>query len=225
MDRDTALHTTRERFEPAMWALIDELERTLKGMASVPHVDMMDLRAVGSVLNCALPEAAAEFSRHGLEIAHFNDGKSNKIAGSIEVDGVERPVNIELHLSGPKGGTSKSMHQLAGCVIEPGCDIDREPSLPGLVIDAPPDLLFFLACHLSPTGVSVARSFFKFADGVDQRMIELHRPVSTNKAGNASDPSVHEPKGAKLRIKKPKGEKEENGSATNKRGDAASGEK
>ena len=213
MDRELALQTARERFEAPMWDLIGQLEATLADLARVKHIDLDDPRAVGSVLNSALPEAAlaAKLPDQGMAVAYFNDGQSNKVTASLD----DKSISFEVHLCGPRGGTSKSSHQFAGK------DIEREPSLPGFVVEAPPGLLFFIGLHLRGTGASVARAFLKFADGIDQRMIEIHRSAPAATAGIIVDAQLDGPTGTKFTIKKAKGEQQENGSTTDKWGDAA----
>jgi len=226
LDRDAALQVARERFEAPLWALLGQLETTLADLGRVKHINISDPRAVGSVLNSALSDAAfaVSLAEHGLEVTHVSDGRSNKLTGSLDIDGGERIVSFELHLSGPRGGTSKSSHQFARSDFSV-CDIEEQRSLFPYNVDAPDQLLFFIACHLSGTGVSVARAFLKFADGVDQRMIEIHRAAPILAAGMVEDAPIDEPAGAKLTVKKPKGEKTENGSTTDKRRDAASSSK
>jgi hypothetical protein len=213
LDRELALQAARERFEGPVWDLIQQLEGTLSDLARVKHIDLNDPRAVGSVLNSALPDAAvaANLSELGLTVAYFKDGQSNKVVASLD----DKSVSFELHLCGPKGGTSKASHQFAGK------DIEREPSLPGFVGEAPPGLLFFIGLYLRGTGAAVARAFLKFADGVDQRMIEIHRPASDVSDAVLIEAPLDGPAGSKLKIKKAKGEEKENGSTTNKRGNAA----
>lgn len=213
LDRELALQTARERFEAPMWDLIGQLETTLADLSRVKHIDLDDPRAVGSVLNNALPDAAiaAKLTEQGMTVAYFNDGQSNKVTALLD----DKSVSFEVHLCGPRGGTSKSSHQFAGK------DIEREPSLPGFVIEAPPGLLFFIGLNLSGTGAAVARAFLKFADGIDQRMIEIHRPASAASAGVVIDAPLDSPAGTKFTIKKAKGEQTENGSTTDKRGNAA----
>lgn len=227
MDRDAALLSARERFEPTLWALIEQLEATLAGLSRVPFVDMTDLRGVGSVLNGALRDAAidAELGAHDMEVVHFTDGRSNKVVARLPLDEVVHDVSFELHLCGPRGGTSKSTHQNAGCDFSV-CDIEEQPSLIPYSVPAPGQLLFFLACYLSGTGVRIAKAFIRFADGVDRRMVEIHRPAAlTSGAADASDPAQYVPVGARIKIKKPMGEQEENGGKTDQRGDAASSSK
>lgn len=223
MDRDLALQSARERFEPALWALIEQLEVTLAGLSRVPFVDIADPRGVGSVLNGALRDASSEagLTTHGMEVVHVTDGRSNKVTGSLDHDGTEYAVSFELHLCGPRGGTSKSTHQNAGCDFAL-CDIEEQPSLIPYDVDAPDQLLFFLACFLSGTGVKVSKAFIRFADGVDKRMIEIHRPVEAVSGAGIDSGPVDGPVGTKLKIKKTVGEQEENGSKTDQRGDAAS---
>lgn len=213
MDRELVLQAARERFEEPVWDLIHQLEGTLSGLAQVKHIDLNDPRAVGSVLNSALPDAAiaASLSDHGLTVAYFKDGQSNKVTASLD----DKSVSFELHLCGPKGGTSKASHQFAGK------DIEREPSLPGFVVEAPTGLLFFIGLYLRATGATVDKAFLRFADGVDQRMIEIHRPAYQVSDGVVADAPLDGPAGSKLKIKKTKGEEKENGSATNKWGNAA----
>lgn len=221
MSRDSVLQAARERFETPIWALLGQLENTLADFAKVQHIDMSDLRAVGSVLNSALPDAAdaAGFTDHGLEVVHCRNGQSNKVAGTITLGDEDHQVSFELHLCGPRGGTSKMAHQFAGY------DIEQEPTFPGFELDAPPDMLLFIACHLSGTGMTITRAYLKFADGVDQRKIEIHRDISTTTAGVIADAPVEGPAGAKLTIKKPKGDQEQDGGKADKRGDAASSSK
>jgi len=218
LDRDSALQAVRQRFEPAIWSLLGQLEVTLGGLAKVKHVDLNDPRAVGSVLNSTLPDAAnaAKLSDHGLEVVYCENGRSNKVSGSLIVGGKERTASFELHLSGPRGGTSKSAHQFASY------DIEGEPTFPGFEMDAPPELLFFVACHLNGTGVSIGRAYLKFADNVDQRKIEIHREVPPMAAGAEVAGPVDGPSGTKLKLKKRVGDKDENGGKADKRGDAAS---
>lgn len=218
LDRDTALQAARERFEQPIWDLLGRLETTLTGLAGVEHMDLGDARAVGSVLNCALPDAAsaANLEADDLAIAYCQNGQSNKITGTIALSGDDHNVSFEMHLCGPRGGTSKSSHQFAGY------DIEREPKFPGFDVEAPPSLLLFIACFLNGTGVRFERVFLKFADGVDQRKIEIFRDIFPEVAGAADSSPAEGPEGAKLRVKKPEGEKEEDGSETNQRGDAAS---
>lgn len=221
LDRDNALQTARGRFEAPIWALLGQLEHTLTDFAKVQHIDLTDLRAVGSVLNSALPDAAntASVADHGLEVAHCRNGQSNKVAGTITLDGDDYRISFELHLCGPRGGTSKAAHQFAGY------DIEQEPTFPGFKLEAPPDMLLFVACHLSGTGATIERAYLKFADGVDQRKIEIHRDIPTAMASAAVDAPVEGPAGAKLTIKKPMGDQEQDGSKADKRGDAASSSK
>lgn len=224
MDRDSALQSARERFEPTLWALIEQLETTLTGLSRVPFVDMSDPRGVGSVLNGALRDAAtqADLTTHGMEVVHVTDGRSNKIIARLPHGGIEHDVSFELHLCGPRGGTSKAAHQNAGSDFTI-CDIEEQPSLIPYDVPAPDRLLFFLACFLNGTGVKVAKAFIRFADGVDKRMIEIHRPAELAAgAVYGEDPVVDGPIGSKLKINKPMGERDENGSKIDKRGDAAS---
>lgn len=224
LDRDSALQSARERFEPPLWALIEQLEATLAGLSRVPFVDITDPRGVGSVLNGALRDAATEagLATHDMDVVHVADGRSNKVIARLIHEGVEHDVSFELHLCGPRGGTSKSTHQNASCDFTV-CDIEEQPSLIHYDVPAPNQLLFFLACFLSGTGVKVAKAFIRFADGVDKRMIEIHRPAkSAAESGKSEDPVVDGPVGSKLTIKKPMGEQDKNGSKTDKRGNAAS---
>jgi len=218
LNRDNALLATRDRFEGPIWTLIGELEGTLADFARVRHVDLGNPRATGSVLNGALTEAAvaAKLSDHGLSINYCENGQSNKIFGELGIDGKKFTVCFELHLAGPRGGTSKAAHQFAAY------DIESEPTLPGFEVDAPSDLLFFIACHLSGTGASVARAFLKFADKVDQRKIEILRELPGEATGAAEPAPIDGPSGTKLSLKKEKGDEFNHGGKTDKRGDAAS---
>lgn len=218
LNRDNALLAARERFEAPIWALICELEGTLADLAKVRHVDLGDPRATGSVLNGALTDAAAaaKLSDHGLAINYCENGQSNKITGDLEIDGKDFTVCFELHLAGPRGGTSKAAHQFAAY------DIESEPTLPGFEVEAPSDLLFFIACHLSGTGASVARAFLKFADKVDQRKIEIHRELPAEATGVAEPAPIDGPSGTKMTLKKGRGDESKHGGKTDKRGDAAS---
>ena len=180
-------------------------------------------RAIGSVLNSALPAAAQEagIEKDGLEVKYCRNGQCNKISGHVKSGGETFPVSLELHLSGPRGGTTKSKHQFA--FSEPAvCDIERQPSLIDFDVNAPERLLLFVACHLSGTGVAVSRAYLKFADGVDQRMIELYRPAEGASKASADVGPEQGPRGAILKVKRPEGDKKEDGIKTDKRGDAAS---
>lgn len=218
MDRDSALQAARERYEIPMWRLLTQLEDTLGDFSRIRHIEPTDLRAVGSTLNAALANAAdaASISDHGLEINYCRNGQSNKMSGSIQVGGDAYKVSLELHLCGPQGGTSKSAHQFAGY------DVESEPTFPGFEVEAPPDILLFVACHLAPTGASISRAFLKFADGMDQRKIEIHRHSTDSAIGFVAESPVDGPAGAKITLKKPKGEEEQDGSKTAKRRHAAS---
>jgi hypothetical protein len=217
VDRDRALAEVRHRWEGPIWALLGELEGSLVDLAKVRHADLEDQRAVGSVLNSALSRAAeaSGLSEEGLSVVYCRNGQSNKVTGKLALDGKDHETCFELHLSDPRGGTSKSQHQFADY------DIEQEPTLPGFELEAPSSLLFFIACHLSGTGAAITRAFLKFADGVDQRKLEIHR--STPAMASAVAQSPHEgPAGSKLTIKKPKGDQVQDGSEADKRGDAAS---
>lgn len=218
LNRDNALLAARDRFEGPIWTLIGELEGTLADFAKVRHVDLGNPRATGSVLNGALTEAAvaAKLSDHGLSIKYCENGQSNKIFGEVGIDGKDFAVCFELHLAGPRGGTSKAAHQFAAY------DIENEPTLPGFEVEAPSDLLFFIACHLSGTGASVARAFLKFADKVDQRKIEILRELPGEATGAVEPAPIDGPSGTKLSLKKEKGDEFNHGGKTDKRGDAAS---
>lgn len=218
LNRDTALQAAREHLEVPVWGLLSQLEATLADLAKVRHVNLSDPRAIGSVLNSALSDAAvaAKISDHGLEVAYCENGQSNKLTGHLTIEGKKYSVSLELHLAGPRGGTSKKAHQFAAY------DIEGEPTFPGFEIEAPSDLLFFVACHLSGTGASISSAFIKFADKIDQRKIEIHRDIPPMTAGIAETGPVDGPSGTKMTLKKPKGEESGNGSKTDKRGDAAS---
>lgn len=221
MDRDRILQSVRERYEEPVWRLISELEQTLRDLGRVEHIDLGNQRSNGSVLNSALESAAisADLESVGLAVAHYRRGDSNKLSGSVELEDGQHDVSFELHLCGPKGGTSKASHQLAGY------DIESEPALPGLPgleMETASPILLYLACHLAPTGASVARAFFKFADGTDQRKIEIHRSTPVTTTGSIRSDAVEGAAGTKLRFKKLKGEEVQDGSKTAKRGDAAS---
>ncbi|WP_394198889.1 hypothetical protein [Litoreibacter albidus] len=223
MNRDAALQAAREQLEAPVWKLIEELESTLASMATAPYFDISCPRAVGSALNCALPDAAiaANLDGSGLEVTYCRNGQCNKLSGEFLVSGIAYKVSLELHLSGPRGGTAKKKHQFAKCDVTV-CDIEQQPSLIEYDVEAPSRLLFFIACHLSATCVSIARAYFKFADGVDQRMLEIHRPTEALSATEIGTGLDLGPSGSTLKIKKPQGEKKEDGIETNQRGDAAS---
>ncbi|AXT35618.1 hypothetical protein D1820_11885 [Phaeobacter sp. LSS9] len=217
------MQATREQLEAPVWDLIEELEKSLVSFAKTPHVDIGCPRAVGSALNCALPSAAlaADLDGHGLEVTYCRSGQCNKLTGEIQISGQTFKVSLELHLSGPRGGTTKKKHQFAKSDVSV-CDIEQQPLLIDYDVEAPDRLLFFVACHLSGTGVSVARACFKFADGIDQRMLEIHRPVEKTVAATEDRGPDEGPLGTIMKVKKPEGEKKEDGIETNKRGDAAS---
>lgn len=218
VDRDNILRAARDCFEGGIWALLTELEKTLAGLARAEHVDLSDLRAVGSVLNSALMDAAetASVCDLGLRVVHVRNGRSNKIEGVVEFDGRVSRVSFELHLCGPQGGTSKEAHQFAGF------DIEAEPTLPGFRTEAPEDVLLFVACNVSGSGTRISRAFLKFADGVDRRKIELHRDIPAAGGLAVHVVPLEKPVGPKITIRKPKGKEAQDGSKTAQWGDAAS---
>ena len=113
MNRDNALQAARDQLEASIWDLLSELENSLASLASVPHMNIECPRAIGSVLNSALPAAAQEagIEKDGLEVKYCRNGQCNKISGHVKSGGETFPVSLELHLSGPRGGTTKSKHQ------------------------------------------------------------------------------------------------------------------
>ena len=101
------------------------------------------------------------------------------------------------------------------------CDIEREPSLFQIDMDAPGSLLLFVACHLDGTCMSISRAYLKFADGVDQHMIEMHRPVWEEPKVSSDNGPEQDLRGTTLKVKKSTGGKKD--VKTNKPGNAAFG--
>ena len=222
MKRDKILQTARDQLEEPIFKLFDILENTMESFANVPHVDTECRRSMGSVLNAALPSAAKEsgLENKDIQIKYCSKGRCNKISGHLITEGKKIPINMEIHLCGARGGTMKKKHQFAFSKPET-CDVDREPSLFDIDMDAPNDLLFFIAYYLNGTNTSVSRVYLKFADGVDQRMVEMHRPVEEKTKVSSEDGPDQGPHGTMLKIKKPDGDKKN--VKTDKSGNAASG--
>lgn len=220
LNRESALQEARSILEEPIWGLMSQLEKTLEGLARTPHFDLADPTAIGAALHSSLPQAAikADLSSRGLEVASYKDGPCYKIAGKIVINGTERAMSLELHIAGPRGGTSKDCHQFALTGDA------TAPRFPGFEIAAPDSLLFFLAYHLDATGVAVRKLYLMFADGVDRDRVELHRPeaLAAPKTSTPVEPGSG-PMGTKVALKKTVvGDTTEDGIETSKRGDAAS---
>lgn len=221
MDRHNLLQELREQLQVPIWGIATELEKALRDLSRVSHVNMADQRMIGSLLNNALSSAAetADLSRYGVEVAPVASGQSNKLFVNVECDGNLQRASLEVHLCGPRGGTSKQEHQFARCSV----DIEREPHLPGFVIEAPTSILLFVSCHV--IGTTIEAVFLKFADGEDRAQLQLHRPVPVVDIVPGVGAAVGEPAGAKLKIKRAKRDQTENGGTIDKRKDAASSSK
>ena len=219
MNRTDILIAIREYLEPELWTLVAEIEKTLRGLIKVEHFDCEDSTAVGAAVHSALPSACRLLpeGRSKLSCAQYEIGPSNKLTAKVQVQGTPRRVSIELHNSGPRGGTSKAKHQFA----EP--DIENEPGLPGLDIEAPADILLFLAYSLTPTKASVDRLHLMFADGIDRKKITLHRPADLQSEGDLAAPADTGTRGTTVKVKAPDpGERDSHAWPPTKRGDAPS---
>lgn len=217
MDRRTALGLAREQLETPLWALMTELEETLRGLASVQHFDLLDPTAVGSALHSALPSAFENcgIGKYGFVLQHCSKGPCYKIIADIKYEDSVKKVNMELHCSGPKGGTSKSTHQFINR------DIDEFPEFPGFDSEVSECLLFFIGYHLDGIKTSIRSLYLIFADGVDRKSIMLHRPLADELQGKGISPSLPSgPVGTKLKPKRTKERKDvgQHDRATNKRG-------
>lgn len=213
LDRDSALQAVRSKYEIPIWKLLCELEKSLGEFALVTHVNVSDSRAVGSMLNCALKSAVAECVsvEDDLSVQYFKKGHSYKLSGAVEVDQRVVGVSFELHLCDPLGGTSKPSHQFAEF------DVEAQPTFPGFEVDAPEDLLLFIACNLSVTGSRFTKAYFKYADGIDRRQIEIHRTHESVITPIAEEIPVREAVRSTITLKKKAGAKENDGSEADQR--------
>ena len=89
MKRDNALRAARDQMEEPIWELLNVLKNTMKSFANVPHVNIECRRAMGSVLNSALPAAAIEsrLEDKGFQIKYYSKGRCNKISGYVTIEG------------------------------------------------------------------------------------------------------------------------------------------
>lgn len=219
MDRESALRVAADRYEEALWHLMEHLEHTLRDLATVSYFDANDPTAIGSALHSALPQAfkEAELSKWGLDVQLCKTGPCYKIIGRMTAGAEMHDISIELHYAGPQGGTSKTRHQFANA------DVDEAPWFPGFDLVAPETLLCFLAYYLDGAKVRVDKLFLIFADGIDRKRVQLYRPAASASKPIAAPVPLASPSGAKLKIKgKARGDSSEHVSKTDKRGDAAS---
>jgi len=219
VDRATILQEVREQFESAIWTLLQRLEETLVDYHAVRHVDTMDLRAAGSIINAALTNAAlkCDLSKLGLTSTYNDNGQSRKLHGNIIISGKEIPVCLELHLCAFNGRTTKSKHQYASY------DVEQEPKFSGFEERAPSSILLFVAYHLAPTMQSISRAYLKFADGLGSQKIEILRSAASIYSGKDTEPAVSATTiGPRISVKQKKKGEEENGSAPGERRNAAS---
>src|SRR3546814_379113 len=190
-----------------------EIERTLADLVKVEHFDTEDATAIGAAVHSAL---ASAFNSVQADCKHFScvrydSGPSNKLIFSVPLSGTLRRVSAELHYCGPRGGTSKAKHQFAET------DIEAEPELPSFHTEAPQDLLMFLSYSLTPARTKVDKLFLMFADGIDRKKIELHRPSVAETETPAAAVAATGQRGTAV---KAKGESRDARQPT-KRGDAA----
>lgn len=219
MDRESALKLVRDYLEMPVWRLMEQLELLLKDLAQAKHFDLDNPAAVGAALHGALPQAFmnAKLEEHELAIQHCKSGSCYKIVAQVPFGEMTREVSMELHYAGPQGHTSKTKHQFASS------DVEGAPELPGFAAAAPESFLLFVAYHLSGVKTSINKLFLMFADGVDRKKVQLHRPeaAAAHESVVAPVPGSDLP-GTKLRIKA-RGEASDHVRETHKRGDAASG--
>lgn len=219
MDRDEVLHAAGASMREPVWALMTQLELTLGGLSAAPHFDLGDPAAVASAIHAALPQAAIEagLTAHGFCVRSCEVGPANKICGGVVIGGQKLELSLELHLADRRGRTRKNCHQFAGLGVE------GAPYFPGFELDAPPSLLFFLAYQLGPTGTRIERVHLVFADGVDRKMIELHREfVDTAAAHTAPAEAAEAAVGSKIKVRqRAKGDGADDGREADQRGNAA----
>lgn len=199
--------------------MVFEVEKTLRDLIKVEHFDNEDATAIGAAIHSALPSACRSIQDASsiLSCEQYIVGPSNKLVAKVPIQDTPRRVSVELHHSGPRGGTSKAKHQFAEQ------DIENEPGLPGLDIEAPADILLFLSYSLTPTRASVDRVYLMFADGIDRKKIALHRPADLQGARDTATPADAGVRGTAVKVKAPApGERDSHAWPSTKRGDAPS---
>jgi len=199
--------------------LLTELETLLTGLARVQHFDVTDPSALGSAIHSALPSAvgAAGLRDLGWDITTAPAGPGNKLVCKGPADGPIRDVVIEVHLSGPRGGVSKSKHQFAAATSSSGY-------LPGFEVAAPASALMFLGLYPDAAFTRISDAYLMYADGGERQCIKLDlRRDAAPDARKGSEPAVQKKvPGSKLKVKKTAREKRDAG-PKNKRGDGSSG--
>lgn len=219
VERRAVLEAIRDKHEDALWRLAREVSRTLSSLAQVPHFNADDDRAVGSAVHSTLGSAAAaaRLEDAGLKVSFHKVGLAYKIDGLVPIGGVDRDINLEMHLAGPRGGTTKSHHQF--------CPDDAEAEQDPLFADEelPQTLLFFLAYHLSGARTRVERLFIVWADNRGTEKIELRQNESDTVETDDVKPKVPPPDLRPVLVRKGENKDAGNAGGQNKRGDAASG--
>lgn len=218
MDRQDILIAIRDHQEANFWAVMAEVEKSLRDLVQVEHFDCEDATAIGAAVHSSLPSALHSIGLNEAQVScvRYENGPSNKLIVAVPIEGVLRRVSVELHYCGPRGGTSKAKHQFAEH------DVETEPELPNFHVEAPQDLLVFLSYSLTPTRTTVDKLFLMFADGIDRKKIQLHRlSVSENKMPSVAVERTG-PRGTAVKARyRGKGEERDNVRAPTKRGDAA----
>jgi len=224
MTRTEILTALRERLGAGIWQLAAELEKTLKGLHSVEHFDLTSPAAVGAAIHSAIPQAAmaSKLEECGLKAVRVEEGPAYKIVGTIELGGLEREVNLELHYAGPKGGVRKPQHQFV--------DIEDEaaPSLPGFEGLAPKQILMFLGYCLAKSRVSIDKLFLAYADKVDRQKVAIPRPALVIpepkiEGADALFDRATKVRGTEIKVKKARKGTEKDAGSQVKRGDGSSG--
>lgn len=222
MDRTELLFELREKLEHELWAYGVQFERMLRDLVHVVHVDPQDPAAIGAVVHSALPSADLDVKGRILKCKHTDAGPSNKLVGIVDIGGIERHVSLEWHYAGPLGGTRKSKHQHA-------VDVDlEEASLFDIAgVPAPENVLMFVPYYLAPSRTTIERLYLGYADGVDKRRIQLHRPMVAAAPIPASELELPAAKiavkGTLVKAKKPRKGDEGDVGTFDKRGDGTSG--
>lgn len=216
-DRRAVLEAIRDQYEDLFWRFAREMSKTLGGLALTPHFDANDDRAVGSAVHSTLPlaAAAAGMAAAGFEVALHNVGPAYKITGSVLVEGVARDINLEVHLAGPKGGTSKSGHQFSA---------DDSEELPLFEDEELPEtMLFFMGYHLTGARTAVERLFIVWADNRGTEKIELRQNESGAAGAGDDKQEAPQPDMKPVLVRKDKNKDAKDVGGQDKRGDAASG--
>lgn len=181
VNRTEALHALATAITPLTAALIAPIEEMLVDLSGVRHLDITDRSALGSNIHAALHNSGlvAKLQEHGFSIRTHRQGPANKVVGSVNIEGFDRAVSIELHLSGPRGGVRKQTHQEA---------VNRADQTFMMFDDIglPESFLMHLGLFVDITCTRVVDAFLMYADEVDRQCVKLDLAI-TKKAAERHD--------------------------------------